>query len=111
MKKRIYLILLICLTLPALPAMAEWQEIVISLGQNVWASSTFCETLRDKRVCYGQEFVFDGDPATCWVEAAAGDGVGERRVFRTTSSRFMGCPVYAWRSWRSTGAANITTPV
>ena len=75
------LLLLILLIVPIGLAASDWRELSTKLEQSVWASSTYCEELRGKQVCYLPELLFDGDPGTCWVEAAPGDGVGEWVLF------------------------------
>jgi len=84
MRRMLRLILLalpILLILPVGLAASDWQELSTKLEQSVWASSTFCEEIRGKAVCYTPEQLFDGDPGTCWVEAAPGGGTGEWVLF------------------------------
>jgi hypothetical protein len=78
MKKHLLTLLLL---VPICLAAADWRELSTKLEESVWASSTYCEQIRGKRVCYPPEQLFDGDPGTCWVEAAAGDGIGEWVMF------------------------------
>ena len=62
-------------------AASDWGELSTKLEQSVWSSSTFCEEIRGKQVCYTPEQLFDQDPGTCWVEAAPGGGIGEWVMF------------------------------
>ncbi|MEE9306025.1 MAG: hypothetical protein V3V57_00705 [Spirochaetia bacterium] len=78
MKKTLLTILLI---VPVGLSASDWRELSTKLEQSVWASSTYCEEIRGKQVCYPPEQLFDGDPGTCWVEAAPGNGVGEWVLF------------------------------
>ena len=55
----------------------DWTELEIQEGESVWASSVLRETLKGKEISYGPENLFDGNPATPWVEADKGAGVGE----------------------------------
>ena len=87
MRKRLAVPLLILVS--ACLVAADWQEIQTRAEQSVWASSSLCEELRGRRVCYPPEHVFDGDPGTCWVEAAEGDGAGEWILF-TVNRPFEG---------------------
>lgn len=73
--------LLILLILPVGLAASDWQELSTKLDQSVSASSVFCEQIRGQEVCYTPEQLFDGDPGTCWVEAAPGGGTGEWVLF------------------------------
>lgn len=75
------ILLLTLLIVPVGLGASDWGELSTKLEQSVWASSTFCEEIRGKQVCYTPEQLFDGDPGTCWVEAAAGDGIGEWVMF------------------------------
>ena len=84
MRRMLRLILLtlpIVLFLPVGLAASDWQELSTKLEQSVWASSVFCEQIRGQEVCYAPEQLFDGDPGTCWVEAAPGGGTGEWVLF------------------------------
>jgi hypothetical protein len=84
MRRMLRLILLtvpIVLILPAGLGASDWQELSTKLEQSVWASSVFCEQIRGQEVCYTPEQLFDGDPGTCWVEAAPGGGAGEWVLF------------------------------
>jgi hypothetical protein len=84
MRRMLRLILLtlpILLILPVGLAASDWQELSTKLEQSVWASSVFCEEIREQEVCYTPEQLFDGDPGTCWVEAAPGGGAGEWVLF------------------------------
>jgi hypothetical protein len=81
MLRLILLTLLTILILPVGLAASDWQELSTKLEQSVWASSVFCDQIRGKQVCYTPEQLFDGDPGTCWVEAAQGSGIGEWVLF------------------------------
>jgi len=81
MLRLILLMLAILLILPVGLAASDWQELSTKLEQSVWASSVFCEEIRGQEVCYTPEQLFDGDPGTCWVEAAPGGGTGEWVLF------------------------------
>jgi len=67
----------VALLLAAVGLAAQWQEIETKLDTSVWASSTLCEQIAGKTVCYEPGNLFDTDPGTCWVEGAEGDGIGE----------------------------------
>ncbi len=56
---------------------AEWKELQVLTGESVWASSELTEMVRGEEIVYSAENLFDGDPATCWAEGAAGSGIGE----------------------------------
>jgi len=75
------IVLLILMLVSVVLSAADWQELSTKLEQSVWASSTFCEQIRGKQICYPPEQLFDDDPGTCWVEAAPGDGVGQWILF------------------------------
>jgi hypothetical protein len=75
------ILLAVLLILPIGVAASDWQELSTKLEQSVWASSTYCEEIRGKQVCYPPELLFDGDNGTCWVEAAPGHGIGEWVLF------------------------------
>lgn len=75
------LTLLLLLVVPVGLSAFDWQELSTPLEQTVWASSTYREEIRGQETCYPPEQLFDGDPSTCWVEAAAGDGIGEWVLF------------------------------
>jgi len=84
MRRMLRLILLtvpIGLIPPAGLGASDWQELSTKLEQSAWASSVFCEQIRGEEVCYAPEQLFDGDPGTCWVEAAPGGGIGEWVLF------------------------------
>lgn len=84
MRRMLRLVLLTLLALLILPvglAASDWQELSTKLEQSVWASSVFCEQIRGQEVCYTPGQLFDGDPGTCWVEAAPGGGTGEWVLF------------------------------
>ena len=61
----------------------NWTELEIQEGESVWASSAFRETLKGKEIIYGPENLFDGNPATPWVEADEGAGIGESVLILT----------------------------
>jgi len=71
----------VALLLAAVGLAAQWQEIETKLDTSVWASSTLCEQVAGKTVCYEPGNLFDTDPGTCWVEGAEGDGIGESVTF------------------------------
>jgi len=75
------LIPLILMILPVAAKASDWQELSTKLERSVWASSVFCEEIGAEQVCYTPEQLFDGDPGTCWVEAAPGGGIGEWVLF------------------------------
>jgi hypothetical protein len=81
MLRPILLALPIFLILTVGLAASDWHELSTKLEQSVWASSVFCEEIRGQEVCYAPEQLFDGDPGTCWVEAAPGGGIGEWVLF------------------------------
>ena len=61
----------------------NWTELEIQEGESVWASSAFRETLKGKEITYGPENLFDGNPATPWIEADEGAGIGESVLILT----------------------------
>ena len=52
MKSMERLLLLVLLILPIGLAASDWRELPTKLEQSVWASSTYCEEIRGKQVCY-----------------------------------------------------------
>lgn len=81
MKRLIPLIALFLLLSTAICAEEAWEEFHILPGESVWASSVLEENLRSGPVRYPPQKIFDGDPATAWVEGVAGLGVGEHVSF------------------------------
>jgi hypothetical protein len=74
-------ILVALLLVPVCLAAADWQELEIRLEESAWASSTLCEQIGGRQVCYPPDQLFDGDAGSCWVEGAPGDGIGEWVLF------------------------------